>query len=174
MFTLGYSWNFLYLYLLYTGSIQKGKNIFFSLLYAVIFACYWKKWTLKHSCVIRDVSHILHLQIYKINRSEKCPLIIVRCSLKYKCSECDTSVIAQECLNDHFFEQHTHFFTVKESIFCALQDIRFIHMTFTGVVFKIYSILFETILLVIMIYILRIIIYLCLTRFSLKVYMIYI
>ena len=133
-----------------------------------------------HFCMLlkeMDFETILHLRMYffyKIDRSEKCPLIFVWCILKFKCSECETSQTTQSASKTISLNKMLISSLWNISIFCALQDIRFIHMTFTGVAFKIYFILYETILLVIMIYILRIMIFLCLTRCSLTVYMSYI
>ena len=154
--------------------MQNGKDIlFFTKLGCQLAECGFSL----HVTERNGLWTILHLRMYffyKIDRSGKCLLIFVWCILKFKYSECDTSQITQECLKDHFFEQDIHFFTLEDKYFCALQDIRFVRMTFTGVTFKMSFIFLETILLVIMIYILRIMIFFCLTKCSLKVYMSYI
>ena len=77
---------------------------------------------------------------------------------KFKCSKCDTSIITQEGPKDHFFGQHTYSLLWEICIFCALQDIHFVHKKFTWVAFKISSIFifFVTILLVIIVYKFRI------------------
>ena len=55
-----------------------------------------------------EMYHIYYTYIIecKYNRSETYYIF------KFKCSKCDTSMITQEGPKDHFFGQHTHFFTL--------------------------------------------------------------
>ena len=70
------------------------------------FLCYSRIWTLRQSCVIRDASHLLQLNLgMYFTNNRTCPVTEKYIPI-FNCSKCDASLITQDYLKVHFLEQH--------------------------------------------------------------------
>ena len=164
MFTLGCSWNFLYLYFLYI--------LFFTRQGCQLAQCVYLHVTERNG-LWNNPSFENEFFLYKIDRSENVLLYLYDAFSNLSIVNVTHPKLHKSASKTISLNKILISSLWKVSIFCALQGIRFVQMTFTGVAFKMSFIFFETIMLVIMIYILRIMIFLCLTKCSLKVYMSY-
>ena len=72
--------------------------------YFVLFLCYSRIWTLRQSCLIRDASHLLQLNMGMYFSVTAYGLLFVKYIPKFNGNKCYAFLITGDCLKVHILE----------------------------------------------------------------------